>query len=245
MADNKLQTLIDAARYRQRQPADYKDVALSARTSSRSSPIPAAIMHPSTAWHAQFEDVNNDGIAGPVHRQGQCRCDARLRQQDPEQSAAAAAADGKFIEVGDKAGVASMQTAPRRRRCADFNLDGLLDLVVVNRNNDAQIWRNTTADAGHWLDVRLEEPGANRDAIGAWIEDYRRQRGACSREITVGGGHASGQATWIHFGLADMTDAQIEVTWPDGTKSDPAKVNGNAFYIVSPGKAPQPWSPAS
>ena len=125
----------------------------------------------------------------------------------------------------------------------DFNLDGLPDLVVVNRNHPAQVWRNTTADAGHWLDLRLEQPGTNRDAIGAWIE-VKAGDVVMHREITIGGGHASGQATWIHFGLASMTDAQVQVTWPDGSKSEPMKVDGDQFYVLSPGAAAKPWSPA-
>ena len=44
-------------------------------------------------------------------------------------------------EVGDKAGVASMAVS-RGAALADFNLDGQLDLVVVNRWASAQLWRN-------------------------------------------------------------------------------------------------------
>ena len=42
--------------------------------------------------------------------------------------------DGKFKEAGDKAGVASVEQA-RGAALADFNLDGLVDMVVVNRNS--------------------------------------------------------------------------------------------------------------
>ncbi len=55
--------------------------------------------------------------------------------------------DGKFAEMGDKAGVDSMKTS-RGAALADFNLDGLVDLVVVNRWENAQIWRNVTKEAG-------------------------------------------------------------------------------------------------
>ena len=53
---------------------------------------------------------------------------------------------------------------------------------------------------GHWIAVRLEQPGPNRDAIGSWIEVRVGDR-TIQREVTVGGGHASGQLGWIHFGL--------------------------------------------
>ena len=59
---------------------------------------------------------------------------------------------------------------------ADFNLDGMLDIVEVNRRENVRLWRNVGPGAprspSRWAtgSVRLEQPGPNRDAIGAWIE---------------------------------------------------------------------------
>jgi hypothetical protein len=36
------------------------------------------------------------------------------------------------------------------------------------------------------------------------------------RELTVGGGHVSGQLGPIHAGLGPATTASVRVTWPDG-----------------------------
>ena len=52
------------------------------------------------------------------------------------------------------------------------------------------------------------------------------------REITVGGGHASGQIGWWHFGLGDAAQAEVRVVWPDGTAGDWQTVDGNNFYII-------------
>ena len=59
----------------------------------------------------------------------------------------------------------------------DLNLDGMLDLVQVNRRENVSLWRNVgwgdaaqPAPMGNWVAVRLEQPGPNRDAIGSWIE---------------------------------------------------------------------------
>ena len=65
-----------------------------------------------------------------------------------------------------------------------------------------------------------------------------------TREITVGGGHASGQQTWLHFGLNTMTDADVVVTWPDGTKSAPMHVTANGFYVLRPNTDAAAWSPS-
>jgi len=239
MADNKLQTLtsppVDGVL-----KADFKDVAFPLGAIAQ-RPYTGGDVHPSTAWHAQFEDVNNDCLPDLFIAKGNVSDMLDFAMKDPD-NLLLGGPDGKFTEVGDKAGVASMETG-RGAGLPDFNLDGLPDLVVVNRNHGAQVWRNTTAGAGHWLDLKLEQPGSNRNAVGAWIE-VKAGDEIMQREITVGGGHASGQATWIHFGLAKMTDAQVQITWPDGSKSEPMTVKGDSFYVLSPGKAPEEWSPA-
>jgi hypothetical protein len=241
MADNKLQTLTTPPVTGNVIPADFKDIAYPLHAIAQ-RPYMGTDLRPSTAWHAQFEDVNNDCIPDLFIAKGNVSAMPDFAMADPD-NLLLGGPDGKFTEVGDKAGVASTQIG-RGAGLPDFNLDGLPDLVIVNRNHEAQVFRNTTADAGHWLDLKLDEPGGNRDAIGAWIK-VTSGTVVMQREITIGGGHASGQATWIHFGLADMTDAQVEVTWPDGTHSDAAKVNADGFYVLSPGKAPQSWTPAS
>jgi hypothetical protein len=40
------------------------------------------------------------------------------------------------------------------------------------------------------------------------------------RQVTVGGGHAGGQALPLHFGLGAATSAQVRVDWPDGSLSE-------------------------
>ena len=59
------------------------------------------------------------------------------------------------------------------------------------------------------------------------------------REITVGGGHASGQLGWWHFGLGAETEAEVRVIWPDGATGDWYRVKGDGFYRITPGRAPE------
>ncbi len=37
------------------------------------------------------------------------------------------------------------------------------------------------------------------------------------RQVTIGGGHAGGQALPLHFGLGEATQARVTVHWPDGS----------------------------
>jgi hypothetical protein len=241
MADNKLQTLTTPAPGSGPVMATYKDVAFPLGAIAQ-HPYTGGDVHPSTAWHAQFEDVNNDCIPDLFIAKGNVSDMPDFAMQDPD-DLLLGGPDGKYTEVGDKAGVASMNVG-RGAGLPDFNLDGLPDLVVVNRNHPAQVFGNVTQGAGHWLDIQLSEDGPNRNAISAWVQ-VKSGDVVMNREITVGGGHASGQQTWIHFGLAEMTDATVQVTWPDGTKSDAMPVKGDAFYVLAKGQVPKSCVPAT
>jgi hypothetical protein len=141
------------------------------------------------------------------------------------------AADGMFYEAGESAGIASLLRG-RGGAMADLNLDGLLDLAVVNRQGPLELYQNITRGAGNWLAVKLRQAAPNRDAIGAWIE-VRVGDHMFARELTVGGGHAGGQITAEHFGLGLALSAQIRVIWPDQTVSDWQEVGaGKAVFLT-------------
>jgi len=179
---------------------------------------------PSTGWHAQFGDVNNDTRPDLFIAKGNVDQMPGLATKDPN-NLLMQGADGVFSEAGDVAGIANFARS-RGAGLVDLNNDGLLDIVVVNRRAEAELYQNVSADAGNWLAVSLQLPGANRNAVGAWVE-VRAGGVSQEQEVTVGGGHASGQATALHFGLGAAERAELRVLWPDGTLSDwqPAGVN--------------------
>ena len=238
MADNKLQTLVPAVEGAPLKPG-FADVAF-AKGVTAYRPYTGGEVKPSTGWHAQFEDVNNDGKTDLFVAKGNVWEMPDFALRDPN-NLLMQGADGTFSEAGDVAGVASLETA-RGAGLADFNLDGLMDLVVVNRNSPAQIWRNTTKGAGNWVQVALAQAGANPDGVGAWVE-VRSGDLKLQREITSGGGHASGQAGWWHFGLGGAASAEIRVIWPDGSAGDWQAVAANGFYIVARDQAAVAWVP--
>lgn len=238
MSDNKLQTL--AAPKDGPVKPSYNDVAY-ARGVTAFRPYTGGDWHPSTAWHAEFQDVNNDGLADLFVAKGNVAEMPDFAMKDPN-NLLLQAGEGKFVEAGDKAGIVSFANH-RGGAVVDFNLDGLLDLVVVNRWQNAEIWRNASTGAGRPLDVRLEQPAPNRDAIGAWIEVRCEGAMVMRQEVTVGGGHAGGQLGWRHFGLGDVAGADIRVIWPDGTADDWQPVESGRFYVLERGKPPRAWEP--
>ena len=124
-------------------------------------------MRPSTAWHAQFADLNNDGRTDLFVVKGNVSSMPDFAALDPN-NLLLQTADGQFVEAGHTAGLASVLRG-RGGMVVDFNGDGLLDVVVVNRGDRAQLWRQLppeAPDAAHWLQLRLQQDGGNRDAVG-------------------------------------------------------------------------------
>lgn len=240
MADNKLQTLSSPPKDGSTPRPDYKDIAWDKGVTAH-RPFAGDDLKPSTAWHTEFQDVNNDGRVDLFIAKGNVSEMPDFALKDPN-NLLVQGADGKFLEMADKAGVASTRVS-RGGALADFNLDGLVDLLVVNRWENAQLWRNTTEQAGNWLALRLSQPGANVNAVGAWIEVTTLQ-GVQRREITSGGGHVSGQSGWVHFGLGTSETAAVRVRWPDSGWSEAFALTANHFAILEKAApAPRLWQP--
>ena len=231
--DNKLQTLTDG-------PArpTYGDMALDAGVTAH-RPFTGDTSLPSTAWHAEFADVNADTFVDLFVSKGNVEAMPDHAAEDPN-NLLLGQPDGTFVESAESAGLMSVARS-RGAALVDLNLDGMLDVIVVNRRENAGLWRNVgwgTAAApepmGNWLALRLDQPGPNHDAIGAWVEVRIGERTE-RRELTVGGGHAGGQLGWISFGLGAANLAEVSVQWPDGTVGPWVAVEANRFATVERG----------
>ncbi|SEN15411.1 Repeat domain-containing protein [Pseudorhodobacter antarcticus] len=178
---------------------------------------------PSTGWHAEFGDMDNDGRDDLFIAKGNVDQMPSNAMRDPN-NLLMQGADGVFVETGAQAGIATLDRS-RGAGLVDLNADGRLDIVVVNRRAPMEIWENQ-GDAGNWLSVLLQGAGRNTQAVGAWVELRVGER-VQAREVTVGGGHVSGQAGPLHFGLGTADAGDIRVIWPDGTVGDWQAVQAN------------------
>ncbi|MDH3499660.1 MAG: CRTAC1 family protein, partial [Acidimicrobiia bacterium] len=231
--DNKLQTLSEDAT-----GPSYEDIAI-LRGVTAHRPFAGDDILPSTGWHAEFVDVNNDGYVDLYISKGNVDAIPEFAAEDPN-NLFLGAADGTFTEGAPAAGIVRFAST-RGAALADFNLDGLLDLVEVNRSEPVTLWRNVgSGDAGrpqpmgHWIAIRLLEPGTNRDAIGAWVEVRSGDR-MLAAEVTIGGGHAGDKLGWIHFGLGQTKRAEVRVQWPDGETGPWLDVEADGFAVVERG----------
>jgi hypothetical protein len=242
-ADNRLQTLTAGPS----QPT-YRDIGLK-RGVNAAQPFTGSDTRPSTAWHDEFADVNNDGFVDLFISKGNVTDQIEYAQKDPN-DLLLGQQDGTFREAADVAGLVTFDRG-RGAALVDFNLDGMLDLVVVNYGAPVRIWRNVgTGDAsqsrpmGNWLALSVGQSGPNMNAIGAWVEVRVGDR-IVRRELTIGGGHAGGQLGWVHFGIADASGADVRVLWPGGETGPWLRVAANEFAVVQRGVAEaRRWSPA-
>jgi hypothetical protein len=194
--------------------------------------------------------VNNDGLVDLFVSKGNVEAQPGYAMRDPS-DLLLGRPDGTFVEGGAAAGIATFVRG-RGAALVDLNLDGLLDLVQVNRRENVSLWRNVgsgdasePAPMGHWTAVRLLQPGPNRDAVGSWMQ-VRTADATSLWEVTIGGGHAGGQLGWIHVGLGEAEDAEVRVQWPDGETGPWLELPLDAFGVIAR-DAPEvmAWSPQS
>ncbi len=240
--DNKLQTLTGGPA----QPA-YRDIA-ARRGVTAAQPFTGGETLPSTAWHPEFSDVNNDGFADLFVSKGNVSEQAGYATRDPSELLLGQP-DGTYSQVADAAGIVRYDRG-RGAALVDLNLDGLPDLVEIFLDAPVGLWRNVgsgtasdPAPMGHWIQVRLEQPAPNRDAVGAWIET-RVGETTLRQEVIVGGGHLSGASGWIHVGIGPSERAEVRVTWPDGEAGAWQTIEADVFAVIErDADGPRGWVP--
>jgi len=240
MGDTKLQKLDPDEAGRGEFPV-YRDIAGEVGATAH-IPYAGGDRRPSTGWQAEFADFNNAGLLDLFISKGNLAQMPDFAAFDPD-NLLLGQWNGKFAEAGDLAGIA-LDRQGRGALIADFNLDGMLDILAVNRSGSASLFRNLGADdgaggvkpMGNWSEIRLVEPNPNRDAVGAKIAVKIGTR-TLIRTVQVGGGDASGHAGWIHVGLGTAERAEIRVQWPDGEWSYPYRVFADQFVVLDRAKA--------
>ncbi|MGR6430062.1 CRTAC1 family protein [Rhizobium sp. PAMB 3174] len=246
MGDTMLQTLDDEA---EEDRPTYRDIAYE-KGSTAYRPYTGGDRRPSTGWHSEFADVNNDTNLDLFIAKGNVEVMPDFANFDPD-NLLLGGFDGKFHERGGEAGIA-LNTKGRGAVLEDFNNDGMLDLLVVNRSQKASLFRNMGAKTdwgyrplGNWTEIELDNGKVNPFAVGAKI-NVRAGTLTQVRTVQVGGGHASGRLGFTHFGLGVNERAVIRVQWPDGEWSAPYRVFANQHVVIRRGAAgAQYWFPVS
>jgi len=128
---------------------------------------------------------------------------------------------GKFADASQQAGEALGHAAYYRGAAfADFDGDGLVDVVVSALHEPARILKNVSV-SGHWLGIRLVGTVSNRDGIGAEVRLTLPDGSKLYNHAATSVGYASASEPIVRFGLAKHNRvSEIRITWPGGQIQD-------------------------
>jgi hypothetical protein len=125
--------------------------------------------------------------------------------------------DGTFREEGLMRGVAispdGEEMAGMGIGIGEYDLDGHLDIVIMNQHEPPSLLRNDCPKENHWLKVRLEGTKSNRSAIGARVLVHCGSK-VQAQAVLSQTSYMSSNDPRLHFGLGVETTADIEVHWP-------------------------------
>ena len=143
--------------------------------------------------------------------------------------------NGTFEElIGEGGpGVAARHSS---RGCAfgDFDNDGDLDILIVNRDEPPSLLRNDLSGNHHWLKVRLIGVKSNRSAIGARVLVHYGRKIQAQAVLSQSSFYSASDPR-LHFGLGAETTADIEVIWPNGFKERFKRIAANQLVTIKEG----------
>lgn len=115
----------------------------------------------------------------------------------------------------------------------DVDNDGDLDLLVSINGGRARLLQNSGGSSRNWLLVALVGRD-QRDAMGSRVEVAAGGRSQV-RERQSGGSYLSSHDPRLHFGLGPYSEADVTVSWPDGTVETHLGVGANQVLTLHQG----------
>ncbi|MGW8310924.1 MAG: CRTAC1 family protein [Thiogranum sp.] len=116
----------------------------------------------------------------------------------------------------------------------DVDQDGDLDVVITQVNRPPLVLRNDQSLGHHWLRVKVEGTGLNRDALGARV-DISAGGVSQTRMIMPSRSYVAQVELPVTFGLGDAARVDhLQVTWPDGKTRSLTDLATNRMLVVSP-----------
>jgi hypothetical protein len=190
-------------------------------------------------WGTGFLDLDNDGlpdiftVAGGVYPEVE-RIFPEIPMNMPRMLFRNLG-DGVFEELSERAG-SGVTERLCSRGCAfgDFDNDGDLDIVIMNRNAPPSLLRNDVTGTSHWLKVLLIGVQSNRSAIGARVTlSYGGERQA--QEVLAQSSYLSVCDRRLHFGLGTASTASMDIRWPNGNSETILKIAADQLVVVREG----------
>ncbi|MCP4758899.1 MAG: CRTAC1 family protein [Planctomycetes bacterium] len=123
----------------------------------------------------------------------------------------------KFTPVSPAGGTAdSIILTSRAAAFGDLDQDGGVDIVVVNKDASANLYRNINSARGNWLALDIRD-ASGRPAIGAIVSAQLGER-VLTRPVRRASSYMASNDPRVHFGLGSATALKnVTIQWPDGT----------------------------
>ena len=171
-----------------------------------------------SGWGIKFFDFDNDGWLDLFFANGHTM--EQLEKQYPagtfaEPNYMMRNLNGKrFTDVSEAVGIRKIPNkVGRGTTFGDFDNDGDIDVLVINKNDIPTLWRNDGGNSNNWIVLRLEGVRSNRCSIGASVSV---NAGGLRRSFEVRGSdsYLSSNDLRVHAGLGNFKEANIEIRWP-------------------------------
>jgi enediyne biosynthesis protein E4 len=187
-----------------------------------------------TAWGNAMADFDNDGWKDLFAACGAILDNAQEIEGNPyplPNLLLRNLGNGKFADSSQSSGVAN--ALPHRGATfGDFNHDGRMDIVTTNLNAKPELWLNRSANANHWLIVKLIGTKSNRDGLGARLK-ITSGKLIQYNHATTSVGYSSSSDKRVYFGLgANALIDRLEITWPSGVQQTLTKVKADQVLTV-------------
>ena len=199
-------------------------------------------------WGTGLVDFDNDGhpdiliVSGTVYPELENNYPTRFPRRTPR-LLFRNQGNGTFAEMGEEAGP-GITARDSSRGCAfgDFDNDGDMDVLIMNRNEPPSLLRNDAPPGNRWIKIRLEGTKSNRSAIGARVLVHYNGK-VQAQAVTSQISYLSVNDPRLHFGLGTAATADIEIFWPSGAKETYAGLAAGQLHTIREGKGIIPSRP--
>ena len=143
---------------------------------------------------------------------------------------------GGFADISSASGLNFLDDS-RALAATDWDHDGDIDVLVVNRNGPQLRFFINSLNRRNSVSFQLEGEASNRDAIGARVEV--RLAGATApvvKTVQAGGGFLSQSSKRLTFGVGDAKKVDsVVVRWPSGKVHRFSQLAVGAMYELAEG----------
>ena len=193
--------------------------------------ITAGVQDGAWGWGACAADFENDGNLDILHVNGWYLVDGKDFRGRPVRFFYNTGSNMVFREIAGQVGLTD-DAQGRGVACFDFDRDGDIDVLISNNSpNNVVLYRNETTNDNRYLAIRLEGAAPNHLGVGSRIT-VTTTDGSQIRDLGGRNNYVSHGPFEVHFGLAEATEAEIAIRWPDGTTSTMADVSANQLLTI-------------